>query len=201
MARPKEFDPDHALDRAIDYFSTHTYRAATVRALARHMGINSSSFYNTFGDKHRVYLQALARYLDRLQAEQRELYAQTEPTVAGLRRILSLAVDGYLSGPPQRDWGLFAVNATLETILLDPEVRALLAANHHAFRAILQEFFVRCQAAGTVSAHRSPTALAGYMVGVITSLTTLARLAPDRQVLADMVTVSLDALSGPAGEF
>jgi len=46
MARPKEFDPDEAVDRAIDYFSRHTYRATTVRGIARHIG-NSSSFYNT----------------------------------------------------------------------------------------------------------------------------------------------------------
>ena len=194
MARPKEFDPDEALDRAIDYFSRHTYRATTVRGLARHMGISSSSFYNTFGDKHRVYVLALTRYLERLQAEQSRLYAQTEPSVDGLRWNLLLAIDSYLTGSKERDWGMFAASATFETILFDPQVHALLVSNHQAFRDILEGFFVRCQEAGTVSARRSSRALARYMVGIISSLTTLARLDPDREVLEDMVAVALDAL-------
>ena len=195
MARPKEFDPDVAVDRAIEYFSRHTYRATTVRALARHMGIRSSSFYSTFGDKHQVYMLALTRYLERLQADQSELYAQTEASVDGLRRNLLHAIESYLAGPDGRDWGMFAVSATFETILHDPEVRALLLSNHRAFRDILEAFFLRCQSAGTVSARRSPRALARFVVGVITSLTTLARLDPDREVLEDMIAVALDALT------
>ena len=195
MARPKEFNPDEAVDRAIDYFSRHTYYGTNVRDLARHMGIRSSSFYNTFGDKHHVYLLALTRYLEQLRTEQSRLYAQTEASVDGLRRILSLAIDSYLTAPTLGDWGMFAVNATLETILHDPEVRALLMGNLDAFHAILEAFFVRCQEAGSIPRHHSPQALAQYTVGVITSLTTMARLAPDRQVLEDIVTVALDALA------
>lgn len=194
MARPKEFNPDEAVDRAIDYFSRHTYHGTNVRDLARAMGIRSSSFYNTFGDKHRVYVLALTRYLERLRTEQGMLYAQTEPSVAGLRRNLSLAIDSYLASPAHGDWGMFAVNATLESILLDPEVRVLLINNLEAFHSILEAFFVRCQSAGTVSTRRSPQVLAHFMVEMISSLTTLARLAPDRQVLEDIVTVALDAL-------
>jgi len=195
MARPKEFNPDEAIDRAIDYFSRHTYHGTNVRDLARHMGISSSSFYNTFGDKHQVYVLALARYLEQLRAEQGQLYAQAEASVAGLRRILSRAIDVYLTSPTRGDWGLFAVNATLEMILQDPEVRVLLMSNNQAFHAILEEFFARCQKAGTIPLRHSPKALARFMVSVISSLTTMARLAPDRQALEDMVTVALDGLA------
>jgi TetR/AcrR family transcriptional repressor of nem operon len=199
MARPKEFDPDEAVDRAIEYFSRQTYRGTTVRDPARHMGISSSSFYNAFGDKRRVYLLALARYVTRLQVGQSRLYSETDASVDGLRQVLHRAVDGYLAVPQQGDWGMFAVNATFETILYEPEVRALLVANHQAFRSILEGFFTRCQSAGTVSLRRSPRALARFMVGVISSLTTLARLDPDREVLEDMIAVALDVLVEQAG--
>jgi TetR/AcrR family transcriptional repressor of nem operon len=195
MARPKEFNPDEAVDRAIEYFSRHTYHGTNVRDLARAMGIRSSSFYNTFGDKRRIYLLALARYLEHLRAGQSQLYAQAEASVDGLRGILSLAIDSYLAPPARADWGMFAVNATLESILLDPEVRVLLMNNLEAFHSILEAFFIRCQQAGTIPLRHLPKALARYMVGVITSLTTTARLAPDRQALEDMVAVALDALT------
>jgi len=189
MARTKEFDPDEAVDRAIEYFSRHTYHATAVRALARHMGISSSSFYDTFGDKHRVYVLALTRYLTNLQTDQSRLYAETEASVDGLRRMLHLMIDSYLTGQDQRDWGLLAVNATFETILSDRQVRELLMSNYRAFCGILQTFFVRCQKANTLEA------LARFMVGVISSLTTLARLEPDRKVLEDTINVALEALS------
>jgi len=195
MARTKEFDPDEAVDRAIEYFSRHTYHATAVRALARHMGISSSSFYDTFGDKHRVYVLALTRYLTNLQTDQSRLYAETEASVDGLRRMLHLMIDSYLTGQDQRDWGLLAVNATFETILSDRQVRELLMSNYRAFCGILQTFFVRCQKANTLAADRSPEALARFMVGVISSLTTLARLEPDRKVLEDTINVALEALS------
>ena len=195
MARTKEFDPDEAVDRAIEYFSRHTYHATAVRALARHMGISSSSFYATFGDKHRVYVLALTRYLTNLQTDQSRLYAETEASVDGLRRMLHLMIDSYLTGQDQRDWGLLAVNATFETILSDRQVRELLMSNYRAFCGILQTFFVRCQKANTLAADRSPEALARFMVGVISSLTTLARLEPDRKVLEDTINVALEALS------
>lgn len=195
MARTKEFDPDEAVDRAIEYFSRHTYHATAVRALARHMGISSSSFYDTFGDKHRVYLLALTRYLAELQTDQSRLYAETEASVDGLRRVQHLMIDNFLGGRGGHDWGLFAVNASFEMILADRQVRELLMSNYRAFCSILQAFFVRCQKAGTVPADRSPEALARYMMSVITSLSTLARLDPDRKVLEDMIAVALDALA------
>ena len=195
MARTKEFDPDKAVDRAIEYFSRHTYHATAVRALARHMGISSSSFYDTFGDKHQVYVLALTRYLTNLQTDQSRLYAETEASADGLRRVLHLMIDSYVTGRDQRDWGLLAVNATFETVLSDRQVRELLVSNYRAFCGILQTFFVRCQKANALAADRSPEALARFMVGVISSLTTLARLEPDRKMLEDTIDVALEILS------
>src|SRR2546423_4201723 len=62
MARHKEFDRDEALQKAMEVFWSHGYEAASIQELVKQMGINRQSLYDTFGDKHALYLAALDRY-------------------------------------------------------------------------------------------------------------------------------------------
>ena len=63
MARHKEFDPDVALDRALELFWERGYEATSMADLVDHLGIGRASLYATFGSKHELYLKALDRYL------------------------------------------------------------------------------------------------------------------------------------------
>ena len=51
MPRPKQFDPDHALEMAMHVFWRQGYKATSIEDLAGAMGINRFSLYDTFGDK------------------------------------------------------------------------------------------------------------------------------------------------------
>ncbi len=62
LGRPKEFDRDVVLERAIKAFASHGYEGASTAALLTRMGISRQSLYDTFGDKRRLYLEALGRY-------------------------------------------------------------------------------------------------------------------------------------------
>ena len=64
MARPREFDETKALDCAVELFRQQGYEATSVRDLTEHMQISRQSLYNTFGDKHQLFLSALDRYRD-----------------------------------------------------------------------------------------------------------------------------------------
>jgi len=63
MARPKEFDRDEALQKAIGVFCDKGYAAASTDELMRAMKISRQSMYDTFGDKRRLYLEAYRRYI------------------------------------------------------------------------------------------------------------------------------------------
>ena len=62
MARPKAFDVDQALERAMELFWRQGYLATSLPDLVEHMGIGRQSLYDTFGDKRQLFLQALDRY-------------------------------------------------------------------------------------------------------------------------------------------
>src|SRR6201986_4998640 len=75
MARHKEFARDEALHRAMEVFWSRGYEAASMGELVKHMGINRQSLYDTFGDKHTLYLAALDRYRE---VEGRKLFELLE---------------------------------------------------------------------------------------------------------------------------
>ena len=62
MARQKEFHRGEVLHKAMEVFWTRGYEAASIQDLVKHMGINRQSMYDTFGDKHSLFLEALDHY-------------------------------------------------------------------------------------------------------------------------------------------
>ena len=67
--RPRAFDPDEAIDHAVDVFWERGYRATTTRELEHALGIAQSSIYNTFGSKRALLLKAIDRYEERIDEE------------------------------------------------------------------------------------------------------------------------------------
>ncbi len=63
MGRPREFDPEKALDQALEVFWRQGYEGASVTELTHAMGINPPSLYAAFGNKEGLFRKALGRYL------------------------------------------------------------------------------------------------------------------------------------------
>ncbi|NIQ96073.1 MAG: helix-turn-helix transcriptional regulator, partial [Desulfuromonadales bacterium] len=69
MARPREFDVDEALDRAMGVFWLKGYEGTSLQDLLKAMKIARGSLYKAFEDKHSIYLAALDRY-DQTEVEE-----------------------------------------------------------------------------------------------------------------------------------
>ncbi len=65
MARPREFDIDIALDRAMEAFWEKGYEATSLDDLCEVTGLSRSSLYATFGSKRKLLLRSVDRYVDR----------------------------------------------------------------------------------------------------------------------------------------
>jgi AcrR family transcriptional regulator len=60
--RPREFDPNEALDQAVELFWTHGLEGVDVQRIARAVGVTKPSLYRLFGDKSQLFLRAMKRY-------------------------------------------------------------------------------------------------------------------------------------------
>ena len=111
MARPKEFDRDQALQKAMEVFWSRGYAAASIQELVERMGINRQSLYDTFGDKHALYLQALDRYHE---VETRKIFdlLARNPVRKAFRQLFAGVIAGSICEGQRR--GCFMGNAMSE---------------------------------------------------------------------------------------
>ncbi|MEL6350088.1 MAG: TetR/AcrR family transcriptional regulator [Myxococcota bacterium] len=102
MPRRKAFDPDHALDRAMELFWQRGYDGASMSDLLEHMGISRQSLYDTFGDKPQLFQQALDRYARRNVSAMLYELEQPDAGADALRAFFRRLPDILLSFPERR---------------------------------------------------------------------------------------------------
>ena len=194
MARPREFDRDVVLDRAMRVFWTRGYEATSIQHLVARMGIQRGSLYGTFGDKHGLFFAALDRY-DRVATAR--LLATLEGAGSGkaaIRRFFRLKVELSLeSGRPR---GCLVTNSTAELASRDRGTATRVGAALGKIEAAFRGAVVRAQQAGEIDSGRSARALARYLTSSAQGLSVMAKAFPERSVLEDIVAEILAALGG-----
>ena len=122
MPRPKQFDIDQALQRAMETFWERGYEATSMSELLDRMGINRASFYDTFTSKHQVLVDALTAY------GQQQLDAFKACTAdMSMREVIEKLFSELAKSQKCEDGrrGCMVVNAAMERAGMDPEVDAI----------------------------------------------------------------------------
>lgn len=190
MGRPKEFDRDQALDRALELFWSRGYEATSMSDLVEHLGIGRQSLYDTFGDKHALYLAALDRY--RTEHSTTPWHLLDQPLRKGLRALMLAVVDWLATNPDGKI--CMMVGAAAERCPQDPEVAARFCTSTRDQEARLAARLRRAVDDGEIGAHHDPEAVARYLINTLYGLQLSARTTRDRAALAQIVDVALSIL-------
>ncbi|HET7270238.1 MAG TPA: TetR/AcrR family transcriptional regulator [Rubrobacter sp.] len=190
MPRTKEFEPLEALDAAMELFWRKGYEAASMRELLDAMGIGRGSFYDTFGDKHTLFLAALDRFQEVRTLWVEEVLAGSG--LEGVREVFWRTVDGLVEFEPRR--GCLLANSAVELAPHDPEVAARISGYIQRTEAEFEDALARAREDGEISADSDPKALARFLVNTLHGLRVLARAGADCETLKDIVYVALDVL-------
>jgi len=194
MARPKGFDRDEALQAGVEVFWRQGYAATTTDDLARAMGIGRQSFYDTFGDKRRCYLEALRSYSG----------GEIGRQIATMRGLVPLdAVRALLRGPAdatmaRRGLGCLAVNAFTEHGGHDPEVLAALKPSGEQLEAAVREVLSEAKARGDVAASLDERRATRAILTVRAGLMVRAKAGASASELREVADFAVDQLA-PAG--
>ena len=190
MPRTKEFEPKEALDAAMELFWRRGYEATSMRELLDAMGIGRGSFYDTFGDKHTLFLAALDHF-----QEVRTFWADEvlrEAGLDGIREVFRRTVDGLTEFEPRR--GCLLANSAVELAPYDAEVARRISRYIGRTEDAFEGALIRAREDGEIPAGSDPKALARFLVNTLHGLRVLARAGSDRETLEDTVGAALGAL-------
>lgn len=101
MTRPKDFDPEEALQRALEVFQAKGFEGASIQDLVEAMGISRQSLYDTFGDKETLYHSTLERYRSQAPARIGSLIESSMPLRPALAAQFQQVI-AYLLSPASR---------------------------------------------------------------------------------------------------
>jgi TetR/AcrR family transcriptional regulator, transcriptional repressor for nem operon len=192
MPRSKAFDPDTALQKAMQVFWERGYEATSIEDLVQGMGINRFSLYSTFGDKHQLFVAVLERYSATIVAT---LMGELEHSAAGLpaiRKFFTRLVEFFASA---RGWrGCLITNTAVELAPHDPQA----AAKVQAYVVRLEEAFYRvllqAQQTQQLASSHACRDLARFLAGSALGLGVLAKTSPGRQALEGYAAVVVSVL-------
>lgn len=189
MARPSEFDRDEAIDSAIKVFARHGYEAASTSDLLEGMGIARQSLYGAFGDKRRLFLEALRRYAANSLTQMRKALA--EGTAAqGIEAALLVG----LGSSADVETGCLGVGSIVEFSRSDPDINA---QNDAAGAAVIASFAERLRegmAAGEFEPGLDAETAAKMLLTLRSGLKVSARGGASQSELKEIASMGLRAL-------
>lgn len=172
MARPKTFDDDSVLDRALQLFRQRGYEGTSMADLEAHLQLGRQSLYNTFGDKQALYLKALERYQRQTSDTLVAVLDTPDAGLDALRRWLELNT-ATLTAPGERA-GCFVVNSVVERPQ-DTATVARCASAREQLLSLVRATLVRARARGELPAERDVEGLAQLILSHVYGLAVLAR--------------------------
>src|SRR3954451_612687 len=176
--RPRTFDVEAAVERAMHVFWSRGYHATALPDLLRATKLSRGSLYAAFGDKHSLFLRALDRYItDALTRMDMEFDLRREP-VDGLRAFLSGYVD-RTSGPNGRR-GCLLVATAMEMAGRDAEVGRRIAGFFKAMEARVADALSRAKTADKLAEGVEPSSAAKIVVCFVEGLRVVGKTAPAR---------------------
>ncbi|MEV0379273.1 TetR family transcriptional regulator [Nonomuraea sp. NPDC050643] len=190
MARSKEFDPDVALQRALELFWERGFEATSMTDLVEHLGVARASIYATFGGKRELYLKALERYLE--QSDVVGPLSQPGPALPAVRAFLDAYVAECLADELRR--GCMVVNTAVEFASRDAVVSRKVLASWAGLETALAGALVRARAQGEIPAGKDPYALARFLLVLVQGIKVLGRADPEPRRLRDAVDQAMNAV-------
>src|SRR6266404_5110357 len=162
--RPRAFDPDAALERAMHVFWAKGYEGASLSDLTRAMRINRPSLYAAFGNKEELFSKVLDRYMDGPLAYFGKALAAPKARDVVEQIFLGAA---RMAGDPTVPAGCLMVQGALAVGDAAGSVRKEAAARRIAAEVALRRRLQRAKREGDLPQNADPTELARYVMTVL----------------------------------
>jgi TetR/AcrR family transcriptional regulator, transcriptional repressor for nem operon len=192
MSRPKTFNPDDALDKAMQVFWHKGYEATSMEDLLKTMDLNRGSLYDTFGDKRQLFLKVMDRYCRTFVGPKLSLLDQPGPALPTLHRFIKGMIEGGLADPQRR--GCFISNTVME---LSPHEKEIADTLRQALKMAEDAFFnvlVRAKEQGELKKEKDPRALARFLTTMMQGIVVMIKAGTSAEAVSQTAETGLSIL-------
>jgi AcrR family transcriptional regulator len=193
--RPRAYEPDVALGKALDLFRTQGFAATSLDDLSEATGMNRPSLYGAFGDKRELYIKSYQRYREDARASMVEIFRQEAPVRRRLERIFASALNIYLSGETGPR-GCFTVVTAASEAVGDPDIRAMVLDGLTELDKAFANCFRRAKEKGELPENADPAVLAQLASATVHSIAIRSRARVPRKELEAIVKGAIDMMVG-----
>jgi TetR/AcrR family transcriptional repressor of nem operon len=191
VGRPKSFDEEEVLERAMDLFWLHGYEGIGLSDLLKGMGISRQSLYDTFGSKRGLFVRVIEHYRSTQLSRALALLERDGPALESVKAVMrffeSLATD-------PRCRGCLVANTIVEVGPHDEELSGLLTETLGLLQKSIQRGLERAQAEGDLPATKSPEQLARALTNAMMGLVIVGKLRSERETVRDIFSGTLSML-------
>lgn len=191
MGRPYEFDREDTLSKAMDVFWEKGYKSTSIDDLVNRMGIKRGSIYNTFGDKHALFISAVERYGEVITSTTLSVLGAEGSPLSNIKKFFDVIV----STPPDRkSKGCLISNTVVELAPHDEEVAEVVNGILNKIQSAFLSCLDRAAENGELLPATNTRVLSHFLAASTHGLIITSKSAADRQQLKDVVDVILSTL-------
>ena len=193
--RPRAYQPEVALGKALDLFRRDGFAATSLDDLSAATGMNRPSLYGAFGDKRELYIKSYQRYREDARAAMQDIFREQLPIRKRLERIYRVALDIYLSGE-SGPRGCFTVMTAASEAVSDPDIRAMVLEGFVELDKAFAACFRLAKEQGELPESADLVALAQLASATIHTIAIRARAQVPRKELEVIVKGAIDVMVG-----
>jgi len=192
MARTKDFDENEVLCKAIQIFWHKGYNGTSMQDLVDGLGISRSSLYDTYTDKHTLFVKALESYQDTGAGKIQEIINNSTSAKATIKQLLEFVINELLGDKQQK--GCFMVNAEVEVAPHDAEINDLVCKNDQQMEDAFYLVIKKGQDSGEIKKDQDARALSRFIFNTVKGIRVTAKSTSDRTVFDDIIKLTVLAL-------
>lgn len=190
MSRSKEFEVNVVLDKAMILFWEQGYEKTSMSDLVKHMGIHRRSLYDTFGDKHSLFLQAMDRYINKSNVMLTGEVKQSKTAKEALQKIFRFMVSEEADSVS----GCLLVNSVTELSARDSDVDTRTVKSFEFTELMFEQVILWGQRDGEFSLDYDAKEMAENLHTLSVGIRVMARSSMDKEKLFRIVDISMGQL-------
>lgn len=192
MPKNETFNKEEVLDATLRLFWSKGYYATSIQDLVEATGLNRSSIYNSFGDKHSLFKASLVRYRQQQRQSTNNWLLNSDSPKQAIINLFKGIAHEIVEVPENK--GCFFSNSTTEFGNRESDLFDILLNNQIDMESMLSDLISKGQASGEINKGIDPDTSAGYLFSSLQGLRVTGILKRDKTYICGIVDQILKIL-------